>query len=142
MNAVSFGITCRVSSRELPEDVQQLLKEQIRSIEQLEILLLLREAPEKTWTAATVYQTVRSSERSVSATLDHLARSGFLSRSEGSPPAFQYAPQSTDLGVTVGRLAHLYVERRVRIVEAIYSERVSAVDEFAKAFRLRKDPNG
>jgi hypothetical protein len=120
-----------------------LLKEQVRSIEQLEILLLLRESPERKWTGDDVYRTVRSSERSVAQTLEELSRRGLLIMNpQASPPDFQFGPQSETLKQTIDRLAHLYAERRVRIVEAIYSERISAVDEFAKAFRLRKDPNG
>lgn len=131
-----------MSPGELPNDVQQLLKEQIRSIEQLEILLLLRDQPEKRWTTPEVYQTVRSSERSVSQTLEELFKRGMVTRIEGPEPEFQYAPQKSQLAETINALAHLYAERRVRIVEAIYSERTSAVDEFAKAFRFRKDHNG
>ncbi len=132
-----------MSPPELPSDVQQLLKEQIRSIEKLEILLLLRETPDHGWTANEVYEKVRSSVRSVTLTLEELARQGFLGTTGETPlTTFRFTPQTKSLKEAIEQLAHLYAERRVRIVEAIYSERVSAVDEFAKAFRLRKDSNG
>ncbi len=131
-----------VTPAELPSDVEQLLREHIRSIETLEILLSLRDEPERRWTVADVYQKVRSSERSVSHNLAELSRRGLVRQEAQNPPAYQFAPQTDPLRETVERLAHLYAERRVRIVEAIYSERVSEVDEFAKAFRLRKDSNG
>jgi hypothetical protein len=126
---------------ELPPNVQQLLRERIRSIEQLEILLLLRETEDRPWTTAEVYQKVRSSERSVGQALDELFRKGLLKTTSPASASFQFSPESVELKETVDQLAHLYAERRVRIVEAIYSEPVSAVDEFAKAFRLRKDPH-
>ncbi|HLP78135.1 MAG TPA: hypothetical protein VK327_14600 [Candidatus Paceibacterota bacterium] len=132
-----------MSPSELPSDVRQLLKEQIRSIEQLEILLLLRDAPERNWSADEVYQKVRSSERSVIQTLEELSNRGLLVHAdEEGLPRFRFSPRTAPLKETVDRLAQLYAERRVRIVEAIYSDRVSAVNEFAKAFRLRKDSNG
>jgi hypothetical protein len=137
-----LDVTCVVPPSELPKDVQQLLREQIRSIEQLEILLLLREEPERHWTPADVYKKVRSSERSVEQTLNGFVKRGMATRIEGPQPSFHFAPQSPQLADTLGSLAHLYTERRVRIVEAIYSEPVSEVEEFAKAFRLRKDSNG
>lgn len=141
---MQFGLNFAVSQSALPSDVRQLLKEQIRSIEQLEILLLLRDAPDRSWTASEVYQKTRSSERSVIQTLEGLAKRGLLAGTEeGGPPSrFRFGPQTQALRDTIDRLAQLYAERRVRIVEAIYSERVSEVDEFAKAFRLRKDSNG
>lgn len=130
-----------MSLSELPRDVQQLLAEQIRSIEQLEIVLLLRDSMDRRWTASEVYQKVRSSERSVSYTLDELARRGLLARIDQPQPLFQFAPRTPELRTAIDELARLYSERRVRIVEAIYSLPISAVDEFAKAFRLRKDPH-
>lgn len=130
-----------MSLSELPRDVQQLLAEQIRSIEQLEILLLLRDNADRRWTASEVYQKVRSSERSVGYTLEELARRGLLARIDQPQTQFQFAPQTEELKAAIDQLARLYSERRVRIVEAIYSAPISAVDEFAKAFRLRKDPN-
>ena len=126
---------------ELPNDVQQLFRDRIRSIEQLEIVLLLRADQEHPWTAAKVYQEIRSSERSVHEALQILSQKGLLRSNAPVAPTFSYSPESADLRATLDRLAHLYAERRVRIVEAIYSEPISAVDEFAKAFRIRKDPD-
>ena len=130
-----------MAQSELPANVEHFLSEHIRSIEQLEILLLLREKPEQCRTAADVYRIVRSSERSVTETLERLCQQGLLRRLEGTAPDYQFSPPNERLRQTVDSLARLYAERRVKIIQAIYSDRVSEVDEFAKAFRLRKDPN-
>jgi hypothetical protein len=125
-----------VSSSELPGDVARFLKEQIRSIEQLEILLLLRGSAVRMWTTPEVFGIVRSSERSITDTLTVLHRQGLLRQTAA---AYQYSPADDALRQIIDQLAELYAERRVRIVETIYSERSSDVDEFAKAFRLRKE---
>jgi hypothetical protein len=130
-----------VSESDLPLEVRRFLKEQIRSIEQLEILLLLRDGADRRWNPAEVYQHVRSSESSVAWTLENLTRHGLLAKSDGAELLYQFSPKNEQLRRTTETLAHLYAEKRVRIVEAIYSE-YSEVDEFAKAFRLRKDSNG
>jgi hypothetical protein len=127
---------------ELPDDVYRFLQEHIRSIEQLEILLLLRDGAQRTWTPADVYQIVQSSERSVTDTLEALCRQGLIQKIEQPRLAYQFQPKDDSLKETVARVAELYSERRVRVVQAIYSDRTSAADEFAKAFRLRKDGNG
>lgn len=131
-----------VSTGELPTEVLQLLREQIRSLEQLEILLLLWGEPERVWLPADVYQRIRSSERSVAETLELLCERGFAARSDQPQPGYRFAPGTSQLGEAVAALAHFYSERRVRIVEAIYSDGSTEVDEFAKAFRFRKDPHG
>ena len=46
--------------------VKQLLSRHIGSVEQLEVLLLLRGSPERAWTSAEVYDVIRSSPVSVS----------------------------------------------------------------------------
>lgn len=130
-----------MSQFELPADVRHLLTEHIRSIEQLEILLLLRDGASRCWTPAEVYQVVQSSERSVENTLASLHKQGLIVTAQGDA-AYRFGPRSRQLEETVSNLAHFYSERRVRVVEAIYAERPSEVDAFAKAFRLRKDPNG
>ena len=126
------------SPGELPADVLQLLRERIRSIEQLEILLLLRESGDRFWNAAEVYQEVRSSERSVAQTLERLCLKGLLDCDKATS-RYRFAPQTEAMKTAIDHLAELYAERRVRVVEAIYSEPLDAVDEFARAFRLRKD---
>ena len=89
---------------------------------------------------AEVYEVVRSSERSVSATLEALCREGLLVVADDC--SYQFSPKNQQLKDLSTRLGHLYAERRVRIVEALYLEKPSEADEFAKAFRLRKDNHG
>jgi hypothetical protein len=130
-----------VAQRELPIEIEEFLANNIRSIEQLEILLMLQARPERRWTAGEVNGIIRSSDHSVASTLDQLCKQGLLRCSmESSVPQYQFAP-SAALGPTITTLARLYAERRVKIIETIYSERLSEMDEFARAFRLRKDRN-
>src|SRR5215204_4843503 len=70
---------------ELPKDVMQLLKERIRSIEQLEMLLLLHQSGQRAWTSAEVYEKIRSSERSVAQALEELCQKGLLKKT--TPPS-------------------------------------------------------
>ncbi len=76
-------------------------------------------------------------ERSVSATLEALCKTGLLITADDG--TYQFSPKTEQLKDLVISLGRLYAERRVRIVEALYLEKPSEVDEFAKAFRLRKD---
>lgn len=90
-------------------------------MEQLEILLLLADSPAKEWTAAAVYEIVRSSERSVAERLEEFMRQGFLKSSADTPPAYRYAPKHDTLRAGVAETARLYLERRVSVTKAIFS---------------------
>jgi len=131
-----------VAQSELPVETLHFLAAHIRSIEQLETLLLLHGAPDRLWTAEEVYRIVRSTMRSVTETLEQLSRQGLVQRTgEGVTATYQFKPGSDQLKSDVKTLSRLYAERRVKIIEAIYSEGRSELDEFARAFRLRKDPH-
>lgn len=122
----------------LPIEVRQFLAESIHSIEQLEVLLLLRASPDRVWTAREVYQRVLTNEGSVQQSLEKLCRRGLCIQT-GSPPAYQFAPKSEKMQSVLETLATLYKERPARIVNALYAASASEIDAFARAFRIRKD---
>jgi hypothetical protein len=128
-----------VAGSSIPEEVQQFLAAHTPSIERLEILLLLSGSPGRRWTQHEVYQTVLSNEKSVEEALDQLCQQGLLAVHGGGPHAtYQFSPPER-LKTVIAELARLYKERRVKVVESIYAPPVSEIDEFAKAFRIRKD---
>jgi hypothetical protein len=124
---------------QLPHAVRQLLARYIRSVEQLEVLLLLHGEPHRSWSAADVYSVVRSSEPSIASRLEAFVKDGFLAREEGMPSRYRYAPQSTDLRSAVDATAAAYKTWRIRVLEAIFAPPGDPVQSFADAFKLRKD---
>jgi len=110
----------------------------IRSVEQLEILLLLQKEPERAWTCDEVYDVIRSSKASVLQRLESFASDGFLETEPGPPPRFRYAPKSSDLRSAVEETAKVYQTWRIRIIEAIFAPDVDPVQSFADAFKFRK----
>src|SRR5687767_2643146 len=121
----------------LPASVQQFLSKYIRSLEQLEVLLLLRNSPNRSWTSAEVYEVVRSSRPSVEERLESFVQLGFLAK-DGAPPTFRYAPKK-NLGDAVDETAGAYQKWRVRVIEAIFTPVVDPAQRFADAFKVRKD---
>jgi hypothetical protein len=122
----------------LPTSVQQFLSKYIRSLEQLEVLLLLRNSANRAWTSAEVYEVVRSSPSSVEERLESFVRHGFLAKEDGPPSAFRYAPRE-NLGAAVDETASAYQKWRVRVIEAIFTPVVDPAQRFADAFKVRKD---
>jgi len=126
---------------DLPEGVQRLIAEHIDSVEQLEILLLLHKDAARAWSAEAVARELRVSHISAGDRLKELMRAGILVRVEGagSGPEYRYAPESPKLEESVSGLEKAYSERRVTVINLIFSKPVDKIRTFADAFRLRKD---
>jgi hypothetical protein len=120
----------------LPEDVHRFLHQNIESVEQLEVLLLLWRAPERGWTSDDVATAVYSHPSSVVRRLAMLLGQGLLRERE--PGCYQYAPRTADLHDTVTRLDHVYRERRVAVITLIASKPIENVRAFSDAFRIRR----
>ena len=124
-----------MSDRDVPVEVQKFLVENIRSIEQLEILLLLRASSDHAWTISEVYQRVLTNENSVRESLERLCGLGLLRlAAEG---AYQVASNPSTEGV-LEKLAGFYKEKPARIIYALYGPQRSELDAFADAFKLRQ----
>ena len=127
-----------MASEILPPSVQQFLSKYIRSLEQLEVLLLLRNSSDRPWTSAEVYEVVRSSRSSIEERLESFVQLGFLAKKDGSPATFHYAP-TDNLAAAVDQTAGAYQKWRVRVIEAIFTPVVDPAQRFADAFKVRKD---
>lgn len=123
----------------LPPPVRQLISRYIRSVEQLEILLLVQSQPNRAWSAGEVYEVIRSTKASVEGRLRTFTAEGFLVEEKTSPPTYRYAPNDSDLRSAVEATAAVYQARRIRVIEAIFAPEVDPVQSFADAFKLRKD---
>lgn len=129
----------------LPEAVQRLIGEHIDSVEQLEVLLLLRRQKDRPWCADTVARELRIAAASASERLVDLAHRGMLAPSEpdeSSPEGqecFRYSPANPRLDEAVSALAAAYSERRVSVINLIFSKPTDRIRTFADAFRVRRD---
>jgi predicted ArsR family transcriptional regulator len=130
-----------VAESGIPAEVERFIASHIKSIEQLEVLLLLSSAPEKNWSVASVYQVIRSSESSVRERLDELVAQGLVQTSAASATVYKFSPKDKAASDLVAELASAYKERRVKVVQTIYSPPAipTAAEEFANAFKIRKE---
>ena len=120
----------------LPDDVHRFLYRHIGSVEQLEVLLLLRRFPERSWSAAEVARELYSHPSSIAQRLSALLAAE-LAR-ETSAGQFQYGPRSAEVDATVAGVDRMYHERRVAVISLIASRPAESVRAFSDAFRIRK----
>jgi hypothetical protein len=127
-----------VTGQGLPEDVQRFLKENIRSVRELEVLLLLHREAERRWTAEAVNDELRTSLQSARECLSHLFDIGLVEVGAGEPRSYRIARAEVGEGTVVGRLADLFRERVSSVIDTIYAPKRDSLRDFADAFRLIK----
>jgi DNA-binding MarR family transcriptional regulator len=119
-----------------PVDVKEFLSQNIHSVAQLEVLLMLRAESERRWSAEDVAKILYVQSPMAMNMLTDLVQRGFVVQSEAY---FRYQPAHDGIGVLIERVAQLYRERRVAVTYEIYSKETNVVQAFADAFRLRKE---
>ena len=121
-------------------DVVQFINRYIDSVEQLEVLLLMRRHPDKQWTAGEINQEIRSSETSISEHLKKFTHFGLIELVPGTAPElpnFLYRSTLLDHAV-IEQLALSYRERRPTVIEYIYSKPIREIRSFSDAFKFRR----
>ena len=136
-DGMAVGMT--VSDKKIPEDIEQFIFEKIDSVAEMEALLLLRSKPEESWSIESLAKRLYITEDQTAKTLDHLCREGLLAFSSNEHPGYRYQPKSLELQNSVDRVAEMYTKHLVPISNLIHSKPRARVQEFADAFRLRKD---
>ncbi|MET0983112.1 MAG: hypothetical protein ABWY02_13495 [Telluria sp.] len=124
----------------IPEDLRRFVLSSIPSVPFLEALLLLRANPTQQWHCATLAGRLYVRERTAQALLDDLCRAGMCTPCD--PPShacFQYQPSSEMLRERIDALADLYSRHLVEVTVLIHSSLDRKAQQFADAFKLRKD---
>ena len=123
----------------LPPHVRRLILDDIESVGQLELLLLLHKDPSKEWRAGPAARELHTDPGWALSQLELLASREILQTTGGPDPGFRFRPSTPELENAVNGLARAYAERRVSIVNMIGSKPDSRIQIFADAFRIRKD---
>jgi hypothetical protein len=133
----------RIASRSMdqkfiPDDVAQFVTDKIDSVAELEALLLLRNAPEREWTARELSQRLYLSVKDAVDILAALSAKGLALCKAGDPGAYKYQPGLPEVGKMIDRLCDIYAKQIVPVTNLIHSKSKTRVQEFADAFKLRK----
>lgn len=118
----------------IPDDVRAFIQAHIDSVEQLEVLLLLRRESTRAWTGDEVARELRINPISTGSRLSNLHQRTLLAEEAGR---YRYAPRHPELDRAVSGLARAYAEMRVSVINLIFSKPVDALSTFADAFKLR-----
>jgi hypothetical protein len=124
----------------IPEDLRRFVLTSVPSVPFLEALLLLRADPVQQWTGEMLARRLYTGERSAQGLLDELCRAGMAAPCPAPHQhCYCYAPASEALRERVDGLAELYARHLVDVTNLIHSTLDRKAQQFADAFRLRKD---
>jgi hypothetical protein len=125
-----------VPPQELPPSIRTFLSRYVRSIEQLEILLLLGTQPGVLWSASKVYEAILSTPSSVQRWLSELVSVGLLEKTSDAAASYRCSTDG-DVRSQIALLAQIYRTSPVRVIETIYKREANAAQSFADAFKLK-----
>lgn len=120
----------------IPEDLRRFVLSSIASVPHLEALLLLRSG--QGWNAAALAERLYVSDKAAAIVLADLCRDGMCVPDAGGL-RYHYQPASPYLAGTIDRLAALYASQLLAITHLIHSRLDRKAQQFADAFKWRKD---
>ncbi|HEV2568252.1 hypothetical protein [Sphingomonas sp.] len=116
-------------------ETEAFIRAAFGSVWALELLLILREAPDRDWTRAELIASLRASDHVLSRSLADL-RAMELVQEEGDN--VRYAPGAPH-EVQLGRAVALYESRPTFVRRLIVGGPQDSVERFADAFKFRRD---
>jgi hypothetical protein len=114
-------------------DLLAFIRRSIPSVWALDVLLLVRSPPPRSWSAGELVGELRASDTLVMGVLEGLQREGLVARDEDD--RFRFAPAAELLEELTVALAKAYAERPVAVINAIVSTDAK-LQNLADAFRL------
>lgn len=125
-----------MSNDGLSDNVKEFIAECIASVEQLEILLHLYATSPRPWSAEAIAKDLYVAPESVQRRLVEFHEKGLFEKREGELYSFKPVKQEADR--TVHELSLAYKERRVAVINQIFSNPQDHLRSFADAFKFKK----
>jgi hypothetical protein len=126
-----------MSELKLIDELKSFIRDNIDSIEQIEVLLLMRENKEKYWNAMEVSKELRSAPESVSKRLNKLYDRKLVEIRSEYENTYKYCPQSELLDKAVELLAEAYKNKRFSVINLVFSRPTERLKTFSDAFRIK-----
>jgi hypothetical protein len=126
-----------MTKKPIADHVRRFILTSIPSVPYLEALLLLRAGSSARWDAFKLARRLYIGEAQALELLQALAEAGVASRADDG--SFAYSPASPDLAKAIDAVAESYTSDLVGVTDLIHSRRGKRAQQFADAFRWRKD---
>lgn len=121
---------------ELPSELRAFLHSCIESIDQIELLMMLR-GSDRFRTVRDVASEFRMAAAHARRDMETLSARGLLEVRVGEETSYRYRPKSDDLARYCDLLAQHYIKSRPAVLGFVATESRLSVKRFADAFKLR-----
>ena len=128
-----------MTRKDLPDPVRRFILTSVPSVPYLEAVLLLRRETQLAWDAAMVARRLYLAEPVAGELLAALASAGIAQPGAQEPARFRYGPATPELAAMLDAVAAAYSADLVRVTDLIHSRVDRRAQQFADAFRWRKD---
>jgi hypothetical protein len=122
----------------ISEEIKNFLAKNIHTIEELETLLLLADAPDNLWTAQYVAQRIQSDEVTAATLLEALKERKFLISKKMPGLVYQFSPDSKEARDVIHTLVVVYKEKRIQVLQLIVEKSDDRLRAFSDAFKMRR----
>ena len=121
---------------EITDNLRAFVRKYVRTVGELEVLLLLQQQASRPWTPEEIARELRSNTTAAADYLRRFVRDGLARESNANRYQYVNNPTTHEL---VTALAAAYAERPVSVVDLIYAEPRDQVQLLADAFKIKKD---
>lgn len=121
----------------ISEPLQSFLQQRLASIEQIEIVLLLRKDRDRAWSATEVASSLGTPPESAAMRLFLLASAGLILFEPAGVPRYRYAASEPEVEALLTELQDAYENDRASVGSAIGAP-ADPIRSFADAFKLKK----
>ena len=118
------------------DDVLAFVREAIRSVWTLELLVLMQQDGERVWQTAELVAALRANTRVVTEGLSALDAAGLLRTEEAG--SYRFHPATKEQTETIREVVDLYNRKPMAVVRTILTSPTDKIQTFADAFRFRK----
>ena len=115
-------------------EIEQLIATHLTSVEQVEVLLLLRRSPETFWSVEALAGQLFIAEPAADRAARELVRAGWAQEGN-SGRVFRFSADE-EARRKIDALAAEYRDRRLEVINAVFSANLTRIRSFADAFRL------
>jgi hypothetical protein len=126
-----------MSKTRVPDEVRRFILTSIPSVPYLEALLLLRAEPGRPWDSYRLAGRLYIGEGQALELLQAMQQAGVVTR--GDAGSFTYAPAHEELRTLIDTLAETYAHDLVGVTDLIHSRLDKRAQQFADAFRWKKE---
>lgn len=122
---------------EVSERLRAFLEQRLSSLDQIDVVMLLRADPSRSWTAPEVASTLHTAPETAAMRLFLLASGGLIAFEPSAIPRYRYASIDAETNGMLQELSEVLAVSRNTVMAALESPR-DPIRSFSDAFKLKK----